>query len=78
MPLFRKFPEIRKFQIKRRNFRKNKTVSLDKKQKLSKRQERLEKRKMYQNSHIKNQNGNLFHTLVISLQGSLVQLLSAS
>ena len=24
----------------------------------------LEKRKMYQNSPIKNQNGNLFHTLV--------------
>ena len=30
MPLFRKFPEIRKFQIERKNFRKNETVSLDK------------------------------------------------
>ena len=29
MPLFRKFPEIRKFQIERKNFRKNETVSLD-------------------------------------------------
>ena len=30
MPLFRKFPEIRKFEIERKNFRKNETVSLDK------------------------------------------------
>ena len=30
MPLFRKFPEIRKFQIERKNFRKNETESLDK------------------------------------------------
>ena len=30
MPLFRKFPEIRKFAIERKNFRKNETVSLDK------------------------------------------------
>ena len=30
MPLFRKFPEITKFQIERMNFRKNETVSLDK------------------------------------------------
>ena len=29
MPLFRKFPEIRKFQIERKNFRKNESVSLD-------------------------------------------------
>ena len=29
MPLFRKFPEIRKFQIEGKNFRKNETVSLD-------------------------------------------------
>ena len=29
MPLFRKFPEIRKFQIERKNFRKNETVSLN-------------------------------------------------
>ena len=31
MPLFRKFPEIGKFQIERKNFRINETVSLDKK-----------------------------------------------
>ena len=30
MPLFRKFPEIRKFQIERKNFRKNEIMSLDK------------------------------------------------
>ena len=30
MPLFRKFPEIRKFEIERKNFRENETVSLDK------------------------------------------------
>ena len=29
MPLFRKFPEIRKFQLERKNFRKNETVLLD-------------------------------------------------
>ena len=35
MPLFRKYPEIRKFleirkvQIKKKNFRKNETLSLD-------------------------------------------------
>ena len=27
MPLFRKFPEIRKYQIERKNFRKNEMVS---------------------------------------------------
>ena len=30
MPLFRKFPGIRKFQIERKNFRKNEIMSLDK------------------------------------------------
>ena len=62
MPLFRKFPEIRKFQIKRKNFRKMK-VSLDKND-WSKRGERFgEKMKMYQYSLLKNQSGSLFHTV---------------
>ena len=57
MPLCRKFPEIRKFEIERKNFRKNETVSVDKiiDQKGGK---GLEKRKMFQNSLIKHQNGN--------------------
>ena len=58
MPLFRKFPEIRKFEIERKNFRKNETVSLDKKIIDQKGGKGLEKRKMYQNSLIKHQNGN--------------------
>ena len=51
--------------MERKNFRKNETMSLDKMidQKGGK---GLEKRKMYQNSLIKNQRGNLFHTLVFS------------
>ena len=61
MPLFRKLPEIRKFQIERKNFRTNETVSLDKNKLIKKGEKGLEKKKMYQNSLIKNQNGNLFH-----------------
>ena len=57
MPLFRQF------QIERRNFRKNETVSLDKNNWIEK---GLVKRKMYQNLHIKNQNGNLLHTVELS------------
>ena len=61
-----KFPEIRKFQIERKNFRKNETVSLDKNN-WSKRGKRVwNKGNMYQNSLIKNQNGNLSHTLMLS------------
>ena len=53
MPLFRKLPEIRKFEIERKNFRKNETVSLEKKLIDQKGGKGLEKRKMYQNSLIK-------------------------
>ena len=60
MPLFRKFPEIRTFEIERKNFRKNETVSLEKKMIDQKGGKGLEKRKMYQNSLIKHQNGNYY------------------
>ena len=75
MPLFRKFPEIRKFQIEIKNFRKNETVSLDKNN-WSKRGERFGEMENVSNSLIKDQNGNLFHLSVQS--GILVQLLSTS
>ena len=61
MPLFRKFPEIRKFQIEIKNFRKNETVSLDKNN-WSQRGERFGEKEYVSNSLIKDQNGNLFHT----------------
>ena len=67
MPLFRKFPEIRKFQIERKNFRKNETASVKIKiidQKGGKRFGKIGN--CIKNSLIKNQYGNLFHTLVIS------------
>ena len=66
MPLFKTFSEIRKFQIEKKNFRKSETVSLDKKIIDQRGGKGLEKRKMYQNSLIKKENGNLFHTLVFS------------
>ena len=52
---YRKFPEIRKFQIESKNFRKNETVSQDTQIIDQKGGKVLEKREMYQNSLIKNQ-----------------------
>ena len=66
MLLFRKFPEIRKFQIEIRTLGKNETVSLYIKMIDQKGVKRFGKRKIYQNSLIENQNGNLLHTLVFS------------
>ena len=65
MPLLRKFPEIRKFQIERKNF-KNETVSLDKNNGSKKRGGGKVGKKEYQNSLIKIQNGDVFHTSVFS------------
>ena len=61
-------PFFRKFQIERKNFKKNKTVSLDKNNRSKKGGKGLEKRKIYQNSVIKNRNGNLFHTFIVFSQ----------
>ena len=66
MPLFRKFPEIRKFQIEIKNLkRKNETVSLDKNNR-SKRGKTVWKKGNVSKFPFKNLNGNLFHTLVFS------------
>ena len=58
-------PNCTSFKIRKKKLQKNEIVSLDKIID-QKGETGLEKRKMYQNSLLKNQNGNLFHTLVFS------------
>ena len=65
MPLFRKFPEIRKFEIERKNFRKNETVSLDKNN-WSKRGKRFGKKENVSKLPYQTPKWQLFHTLVFS------------
>ena len=75
MPLFRKFPEIRKFEIERKNFRKNETVSLEKKR-LIKKGEKVWK--IGKCIKIPLLNTKIAITYFSVQSGILVQLLSAS
>ena len=76
MPLFRKFPEIRKFEIERKNFRKNETVSLEKKLLIKKGEKVWKKGKCIKIPLLNTKMAIIPYFSVQS--GILVQLLSAS